>query len=70
MIWHILPTFAIKNQPTSTLLPLQTGVGVGGVEIPPSPPRICSAAHPRWFRNLGVDEKLHQAQRLEAGDVP
>jgi len=31
--------------------------------------QICSAAHPRWFRNLGVDEKLHQAQRLEAGDV-
>ena len=37
---------------------------------PSLPPRICSAAHPRWFRNLGVDEKLHQAQRLEAGDVP
>ena len=30
-------------------------------------PRICSAAHPRWFRNLGTGEKLSEAQRLEAG---
>lgn len=31
--------------------------------------QICSAAHPRWFRNLGVDEKLHVAARMKAGDV-
>eukprot|EP00913_Durusdinium_trenchii_P033104 g30994.t1 len=31
--------------------------------------QICSAAHPRWFRNLGTGEKLSEAQRLEAGTV-
>lgn len=31
--------------------------------------QICSAAHPRWFRNLGVNEKLHVAARMRAGDV-
>lgn len=31
--------------------------------------QICSAAHPRWFRNLGVDEKLHLAATMKAGDV-
>jgi len=31
--------------------------------------QICSAAHPRWFRNLGVNEKLHLAATMKAGDV-
>mmetsp|Transcript_67010 Transcript_67010/g.158035 ORF Transcript_67010/g.158035 Transcript_67010/m.158035 type:complete len:627 (+) Transcript_67010:42-1922(+) len=31
--------------------------------------QLCSAAHPRWFRNLGTAEKLLQAKKLSSGRV-
>eukprot|EP00933_Yihiella_yeosuensis_P017001 TRINITY_DN14334_c0_g1_i1.p1 TRINITY_DN14334_c0_g1~~TRINITY_DN14334_c0_g1_i1.p1 ORF type:complete len:703 (+),score=104.57 TRINITY_DN14334_c0_g1_i1:58-2109(+) len=31
--------------------------------------QVCSAAHPRWFRNLGTREHLAEAKSFVAGDV-
>jgi len=61
-----------QSDSEASLVEVQVAMGATAVLLQPGERirlQICSAAHPRWFRNCGTGEKLRDVKKFCAGHV-